>query len=70
MIKVGIIADSHDVMREDVLADLKHCDYIIHAGDILEQLKTITKVYAVKGNNDKLDLNEKEYFKIGNYSFY
>ena len=75
MIRVGVIADTHDILKEEVLNELKQCDYIIHAGDIvdikiLERLQTITKVFVVKGNNDKLSLNEEEYFNIGGYSFY
>lgn len=75
MIKVGIIADTHNVLKKEVLKELKKCDYIIHAGDlvnetILQQLQKITKVYVVKGNNDQLDLNLEEYFEIGGYSFY
>lgn len=75
MIKIGIISDTHDVLRDDVVFDLKQCDYIIHAGDItklelLEELQLITTVYAVKGNNDKLMLKEEEYFEIGGYLFY
>ena len=47
-----------------MLTDLKQCDYIIHAGDIvdikiLERLQTITKVFVVKWNNDKMSLNEE-----------
>ena len=72
MIRVGVIADTHDILKEEVLNELKQCDYIIHAGDIvdikiLERLQTITKVFVVKGNNDKLSLNEEEYFNIGGH---
>ena len=75
MIRVGVIADTHDILKEEVLNELKQCDYIIHAGDIvdkkiLERLQTITKVFDVKGNNDNLSLNEEEYFNIGGYSYY
>ena len=50
MIRVGVIADTHDILKEEVLNELKQCDYIIHAGDIvdikiLERLQTITKVF-------------------------
>ena len=75
MIKIGIISDTHNILRNEIIHDLQQCDYIIHAGDImkpeiLDSLKAITKVYAVKGNNDQLDLKEEEYFEIGGYSFY
>ena len=75
MLKIGIISDTHNVLKEVVINDLKDCDYIIHAGDIvkkeiLDELQQLTKVYVVKGNNDNLDLNEEEYFEIAGHSFY
>ncbi|MFR7591323.1 MAG: metallophosphoesterase family protein [Longibaculum sp.] len=75
MIKIAIISDTHNVLRHEVIEDLKACDYIIHAGDImkqeiLEQLQTITKMIVVKGNNDQLDLPEECFFEIGGYRFY
>lgn len=56
--KVGVISDTHNVLREDVIAYLEGCDYIIHAGDvcqldILERLNEIAKTFVVAGNNDK-----------------
>ena len=44
--RVGIISDTHGLLREEVLNYLKTCDYIIHAGDIdtedvLNELKNI-----------------------------
>ena len=32
--KVGIISDTHGLLREEVINYLKTCDYIIHGGDI------------------------------------
>ena len=63
--KVGVISDTHNVLREEVLDYLKDCDYIIHAGDvcqveIMERLNQIAKTFVVAGNNDKaLDLPKK-----------
>ena len=34
--KVGVISDTHNVLREEVLDYLKDCDYIIHAGDVCQ----------------------------------
>nr|WP_302597704.1 metallophosphoesterase family protein [uncultured Cellulosilyticum sp.] len=56
--KVGIISDTHNILREEVLQRLNECEYILHAGDfckyeILEQLEEIAPVYGVRGNNDK-----------------
>ena len=75
MFKIGIISDTHDVLKEAVLTDLKDCDYIIHAGDItkqeiLDKLKQLAPVYAVKGNNDKLLLNTSEEFSLLRHRFY
>jgi uncharacterized protein len=55
---VGLIADTHGLMRPEALAALKGSDLIIHAGDvgaseIIEQLRVIAPVIAVRGNVDK-----------------
>lgn len=73
--KIGIISDTHNVLRAEVVDDLKTCDYILHAGDImkvevLEVLQQIAPVIAVKGNNDQLELGVEKYFEIGGYHFY
>ena len=56
--KLGIISDTHDLLRPEVLTALEGADAILHAGDInsqniLDQLQTIAPVYAVQGNADK-----------------
>jgi uncharacterized protein len=58
MARVGVISDTHGVLRPQALAFLKGCDHIIHGGDIgkvevLTQLSQIAPVTAVRGNNDK-----------------
>lgn len=57
--KLGIISDSHNVLRPEVLEILKNCDCILHAGDIcrpeiLDQIRPLASIYAVQGNNDRL----------------
>lgn len=57
MAKVGIISDTHDILRPQVKEILKTCDMIVHAGDltresILEELRLLGSVYVVHGNND------------------
>ena len=47
--KVGIISDTHGLLREEVINYLKTCDYIVHGGDIdtediLNKLKDIAPV--------------------------
>ena len=56
--KIGIISDTHDLLRPEVIDALQGCDYILHGGDIssqriLDQLEQIAPVKAVRGNNDK-----------------
>lgn len=55
---VGIISDTHGLLRECVISNLKNCDLIIHAGDIgnidiIRELEKISKVMCVRGNCDK-----------------
>ena len=55
---IGVISDTHGVVRPEVLEIFKGVDLIIHAGDIggravLEALETIAPVMAVRGNNDR-----------------
>lgn len=56
--KVGIVSDTHDLLRPEVTGALQGCDHILHGGDIssqriLDQLEQIAPVKAVRGNNDK-----------------
>lgn len=55
---VGLISDTHGLMRGEALRALEHCDLIIHAGDIgrpeiLDQLSSVAPLIAVRGNVDK-----------------
>ena len=57
-IKVGIISDTHGLLRPAVREELQSCDYILHGGDvnkpeILDTLRTIAPLYVVRGNTDK-----------------
>ena len=56
--KVGLISDTHGLLRPEALAALRGCEHIIHAGDIgdaaiLASLCEIAQVTAVRGNNDR-----------------
>lgn len=69
--KLGVISDTHGVLREEVIENLKDCDYIIHAGDIgnediVHTLNSIAKTFVVRGNNDNdgYALNIPEYREI------
>ncbi len=55
---VGLISDTHGLMRPEALAALNGCDLIVHAGDVgkpevIEQLRAVAPVVAVRGNVDK-----------------
>lgn len=55
---IGVISDTHGRMNAKALKALEGCHIIIHAGDIgtqdiLNDLRTIAPVYAVRGNIDK-----------------
>lgn len=54
---IGLISDTHGLLRPEALRALEGSDLIIHAGDvgdpeILEKLKTLAPVFAVRGNVD------------------
>lgn len=58
MHKIGIISDTHGLLRPETIKALQGCDAILHGGDInkqqiLDELKKIAPIYAVRGNNDK-----------------
>ena len=55
---VGVISDTHGLLRPEALAALEGAELIIHAGDVggpevLETLGRVAPVVAVRGNNDR-----------------
>lgn len=57
MLLVGLISDTHGLLRQEALAALSESDVILHAGDvggkeILSRLDEIAPVHAVRGNVD------------------
>jgi putative phosphoesterase len=55
--RVGLISDTHGLLRPEALAFLAGCDHIVHGGDIgapdiLERLARIAPLTTVRGNND------------------
>ncbi len=55
---IGVISDTHGLLRPEALKALRNSDLIIHAGDIgkpevIEALKSIAPVVAIRGNNDR-----------------
>lgn len=62
--RLGIIADTHGLLRPEVFEVFKEVDHIIHAGDIgpadlLTELEAIAPVTAVWGNTDGWDLRNR-----------
>lgn len=56
--KIGILSDTHGLLRQEVLEQLQGCRAILHAGDIdsprvLDALAEIAPLHAVRGNADK-----------------
>lgn len=55
---IGVISDTHDLLRPEAIEHLQGCDLIIHGGDvnsqdILDQLAEIAPVKVVRGNVDR-----------------
>ena len=77
-IKMGIISDTHGLLREEVKERLKDCTYIFHAGgvdrpEILDELRTMGFLYVVRGNNDGYwaqNLRRSLNFSVGNVKFF
>jgi uncharacterized protein len=76
---VGVISDTHGLLRPEAVAALQGADRIIHAGDvgdreILKRLAEIAPVTAIRGNIDKdawaRTLPETEVAEVGGISIY
>lgn len=55
---LGVISDTHDLLRPEAARALDGCDLLLHCGDVcspelLERLAGIAPVHAVRGNNDR-----------------
>jgi len=55
--RIGLISDTHGLLRPEALDFLAGCDHIVHGGDIggpdiLERLREIAPLTVVRGNND------------------
>ena len=76
---VGVISDTHGLLRPEAVAALTGVERIVHAGDIgspdvLTQLERLAPVVAVRGNNDRdawaADIPETEVVEVGGVSLY
>jgi hypothetical protein len=55
---IGLISDTHGLLREEAVLALRGCELIIHAGDvgkpeIIDVLKAVAPIVVVRGNIDK-----------------
>ena len=72
--KIGIISDTHSLLRPEVYKVFNEMELILHAGDIGErdiiiELEAIAPVYAVLGNNDyglPYKIKEHQIFQLQN----
>ena len=78
-IRVGLLSDTHGLLRSEVQSFLTGCDYIIHGGDIgdagiLDQLSLLAPLIVVRGNNDNEPwgqaLCDSELIRIGGVFVY
>jgi putative phosphoesterase len=78
-LRVGVISDTHGLVRPSAKEFLQGSDLIIHGGDIcdaevLTELSAIAPVTAVRGNNDKgawaEKLRETEFIQVGEIFIY
>ncbi|MDB5732101.1 MAG: phosphodiesterase, family [Variovorax sp.] len=79
MHRIGLISDTHGLLRPEALAFLRGCDHIVHGGDIgdaalLAKLAALAPVTVVRGNNDRADwaraIAETEFVQVGEVFLY
>ena len=78
-IVIGVISDTHGLLRPEAFAALRGSNYIIHAGDIgdpdiLSKLAEIAPVIAIRGNVDHdtwtRKIPETNVLEVGGLSIY
>ena len=76
---VGVISDTHGLLRPEAIAALAEAEHILHAGDIgdpaiLKALEKIAPVTAIRGNIDRsgecANLPATEAVELGGKFFY
>ena len=79
MMRIGIISDTHGLLRPEAIKQFAKAEHIIHAGDIgapgvIEGLRQIAPTTAVRGNIDTCawakDYPDSELVVLGGRSFY
>ncbi|MEJ2538870.1 MAG: metallophosphoesterase family protein [Gemmatimonadota bacterium] len=77
--EIGLISDTHGLLRPEVLLALDGCEEVLHAGDvgssdILEALQVLGPVHAVRGNTDHGELGRAlpltEWVEVGGVTLY
>lgn len=77
--RIGIISDTHGLLRPEAIEHLTGADHIIHAGDIgapevIEGLRRIAPTTAIRGNIDAgewaKDYPDTELVRLGSRTFY
>jgi putative phosphoesterase len=77
--RIGVVSDTHGLLRPEAVSAIDGVETIVHAGDIgkpeiLSQLEAIAPVVAVRGNNDTGvwadSIPEERAFEIGGVSIY
>ena len=76
---IGVISDTHGLLRTEAVTALHGVEMILHAGDIgkpelLDELNKIAPVTAVRGNNDTgdwaRDIPDRQHLEINGISIY
>jgi uncharacterized protein len=77
--RIGVISDTHGLLRPEAVTALRGVEHILHAGDvgdaeILDRLAEVAPVTAIRGNIDHKGrcgrLPEIELVELGGHSFY
>jgi uncharacterized protein len=76
---IGVISDTHGLIRPEAIERLRKSDLIVHCGDVgapavLDALKALAPVHAVRGNNDKGEwacaLPTEDIIEVGKHTLY
>ena len=77
--KIGVISDTHGLLRPEAVEAMRRVDHILHAGDvgdaaILDQLRQLAPLTAIRGNVDHRGpcsrLPEVELIELNGHSIY
>jgi len=79
MMRIGVISDTHGLLRPEALDALAGVDHVLHAGDvgdpqILDALSSVAPLTAIRGNIDRVGrcgaLSATEMVQLGGSTFY